>query len=999
MNKNVSWISQRCVTIQVSAILILSIAGFANAAEIMPLKFKDYNIVFVSFDAMQAAHVHSLGYPRDITPTIDAMAKSGFSFSTVESVASWTVPASMTWFTGNYPSEHRLLNKFVEYDPPEKQVITNLKKLSPNIVTLAEVLKKNGYATGGFTGDAGVNSIFGYGSGFDAYYDKTKFGGMDQSVPRALEWVEQNKEKKFFLFLHGYDSHGQNVPAEGLDYRFVDPKYDRKYTGSAEEQEALREEGLAKGSVTMRDEDVVFWRAVYDEKINRVDGRFKKFIAELTRMGLMEKTIFVLTADHGTEFHEHKRFDHGFSLYEELVHVPLVIRLPGVAGGMTIPDRVSSINVMPTVLDLLDVPVNDTLARQMRGKSLVPALHGEPVAEDTYSETDYRLFTFKRSVTTKDGWKFIYTIESKGRELYNLVKDPGEQQNLVEKEPRLAYELEQKLFAKFKTLGQDLSMPRETGLSPVYDSQAKGYKKKAATPGFENTNVIFVSLQCLRPDHMGINGYKRDTTPNMDRLTKSAVMFDNSIAQTNLTPTAMMAALTSQYPRVNGMVSFDITKDSVSARTMPEVLKAYGYTTAAVLSTPEFFMRFDGESGKTVNLRDVFSRSFDEYLWSRRRSGSSLRVVPTESLEWIEKNKEKKFFLWIAPGTLHPPYAATVPAPDRYMYDTPGYTPFWQKFFPVSGNEGTPEDPTIDVLMRLWNGNYYQGFQPVHKLTPEDIAYINGRYDAGVHYTDKFVGELVDKLEKTGLLKNTILVLYSVHGKTLGERDMFINFDLTEAELKNALIIRFPDGKYAGKRIPDQTQGIDILPTLLSYLNIPIAADMQGIDLMPLVRGDAGAKGSEYAFIDRIPLWEHWMSRYFLEFKFHDPQTPNHPPSEDQAIIEYEKMLQEEFPPEAYPSGDIAIRTNKWKLIYRKNPRQLEKVSWPGFITGKLYPSVDTELYDLAVDPRETRNVVAENPGIAAELKARLLEWDADVEKRKSPYSRSGEKRYIIPYP
>jgi len=531
-----------------------------------------------------------------------------------------------------------------------------------------------------------------------------------------------------------------------------------------------------------------------------------------------------------------------------------------------------------------------------------------------------------------------------------------------------------------------------------YSSQAKG-NRKAASSRFDNTNVILVSLQCLRPDHMGIGGYKRDTTPNLDRMSKSAVRFENSIAQANLTPPAMMAALTGQYARANGMVAFDITKDSVSARTMPDILKAYGYTTAAVLSSPEFFLRFDSESGKLIDLRDVFSRPFDDYITSQRRGGSSLRVVPTESLEWIEKNKAKKFFLWIGTGNMHPPYAATVPLPEKTMFDPPGYTPFWTKFFPVSGNEGSPEDPTIDILMRIWGGKYYQGFKPVHSLTPDDVAYITARYDAGVHYADKFVGELVSKLEKTGLLKNTIVIFYSVHGKALGERETFINYDLQESVLKNSLIIRFPDGQYAGRRIPEQVQGIDLLPTLLSYLGIPIAGDQQGVDLMPLIRGEAGAKGSEYVFIDRIPWWEHWMSRYFLEYKFHDPLTSNHPPSEDRATVAYEKMLQKEFPLNSYPPGDIAVRTNRWKLVVRKYPRLLEKVSWFRFLTGLSIPSVDVELYDLAADPLESRNVVAENPEVAAQLKAKLMAWDADMEKRKAPYSGTGEKRYIIPYP
>ncbi len=453
-----------------------TLAATANAN--LPLKYKDYNIVLVSFDAMQAAHVHSLGYPKEITPTIDAMAKDGFNFTQAISVSSWTVPASMTWFTGVYPSEHRLLNKFAIYEPPVEK-IANLKELAPSIITLAEVLKGNGYATGGFTGDAGVNGVFGYKQGFDVYFDEAKFGDMEDSAPRALTWLEENKDKKFFLFLHGYDSHGQCLPKEGLDRRFVDPGYKGKYTGSKEEQEALREEGLEKGAIQLDEADVAFWRAVYDEKINRVDGRFKKFVDGLEKLGIKDKTLFVLTADHGTEVYEHQRFDHGFSLYDELIHVPLVIKLPGQNLSGTIPEQVSSIDVMPTILDLLDVTMPAEAKQQMRGTSLAPAMRGETVNRDVFSETDYRLYTFKRSIRTKDGWKFVYTMETKAKELYNLKDDPHETKNLAATESRLAYELEQKLFAHFKSIGHDLTKETwKTGLSPVYPSQAKGWKKK-----------------------------------------------------------------------------------------------------------------------------------------------------------------------------------------------------------------------------------------------------------------------------------------------------------------------------------------------------------------------------------------------------------------------------------------------------------------------------------------------------------------------------------------
>ncbi len=444
----------------------------------LPLKYRGCNVILVSFDALQAAHVHSLGYPKPVTPTIDAMAKEGFNFANNISAASWTVPASMTWFTGVYPSEHRLTNKFSVYDPPNTR-LSNLKELSPNLVTLAEVFKRNGYITGGFTGNAGVSGGFGFGQGFDTYFfEKGKFGSMDASIPKALEWLKENKGKKFFMFLHGYDMHGQNVPAEGFDYRFVDRGYDGKYGGTVKEQEALREEGLEKGAVALREEDARFWRAIYDEKIQRTDARFKRFLAELKRMGLMETTVFVLTSDHGTEFYEHKRFDHGFSLYNELIRTPLIIVLPKQSAGRVITDQVSSIDIMPTILDLLDIEMPLNARDQLRGSSLVPALEGKPVAKDVFSETDYRLYTYKRSLITQDGWKFIYTLENKHRELYDLQNDPGETNNVVGQETRRAYELEQKLFAFFKSIGHDLDGRRwEVGLNPVYDSQAKGARK------------------------------------------------------------------------------------------------------------------------------------------------------------------------------------------------------------------------------------------------------------------------------------------------------------------------------------------------------------------------------------------------------------------------------------------------------------------------------------------------------------------------------------------
>ncbi len=420
--------------------------------------------------------MHALGYFRDITPTIDELMQSCFIFTNAFSVSSWTVPASMSWFTGVYPSEHKVVNKFSFYEPPVKE-IAKLKELSPFLVTLAEVLKENGYATAGFTGDAGVSGIFGFNAGFDVYIDSVKFADMEYSIPKALQWLKENRDKKFFLFLHGYDAHGHCEPQGGYDYRYVAQGYDYKYKGTKQEQESLREEGLKNGRVELRQEDIDFWRAIYDEKINRLDERLSFFLREARNLGLMQNTILIVTSDHGTECYEHQRLDHGFSLYDELIHVPLFIKLPGISSGMRIEDQVSSLDIMPTILDLLDIKKNAPIRNQLKGISLVPAMRSKKVARVVFSETDYRRYTYKRAIRTVDNWKFIFTLENKTRELYNLNNDPQEYNNLVEKEPRIAYELEQELFRHIKSVGQDVFGSWEVGCYPVYDSQAPDYKQ------------------------------------------------------------------------------------------------------------------------------------------------------------------------------------------------------------------------------------------------------------------------------------------------------------------------------------------------------------------------------------------------------------------------------------------------------------------------------------------------------------------------------------------
>jgi len=442
-------------------IMFFFIFSYAYSEEKKDFNFSGYNILFVSFDALQAKHTSCLGYFRETTPTIDAFAKKGFLFAWAIAQSSWTLPSSMSWFTSLYPSEHKVVNKYSTYTESEK-VFSNLQQLSPDVMTLTQILKANGYTNGAFTGDAGVSAKFGYGAGFDVYVDDKKFAGFDHSIPPAIAWLRENKDKKFFMFLHGYDAHGQFDPPSGYTKKFLNFKYKGPLKGGKEEQAKFREEGLEKGFIELTDEDVQFWRALYDEKIYDADQRFRTFVEELERLGLLDKTIIILTSDHGTEFYEHKRFDHGFSLYDELIHVPLVIYLPGMKGGKIIEDQVRSIDLMPTILDLLNIKISDKVKNQMRGVSLLPLVEGNHMDLVAFTETDYRLYIHKRAIRTPDGWKFIYSLENDKKELYNLKNDPRELDNLVEKERRKAYELEQELFRWLMSMQTEISSYHNT---------------------------------------------------------------------------------------------------------------------------------------------------------------------------------------------------------------------------------------------------------------------------------------------------------------------------------------------------------------------------------------------------------------------------------------------------------------------------------------------------------------------------------------------------------
>ena len=448
---------------------------FALRASAMELKCPDCNVVFIGFDSLQAKHVSGLSYRRNTTPTLDALAKDGVLFTRAYSVASWTVPSFMSFFTSLEPSEHHVVNKFMVFDN-KKQIPSNLHKLSPQVETMAQAFHNAGYRTGGFTGDAGVGAVFGYDSGFEKYTDEKTFGSFQRSADHALKWLRTIGKQKFFLFFHGYDAHGQfsELPPNYRS-RYLAKDYKGRYQLTPQEQRNLREDGLAYGKVSVTADEEEAWNAWYDGKIHDADDKIGEFLAELKKMGLLEKTLIVAVSDHGTEFFEHGRMDHGFSLYDELLRVPIVIKWPHQTIGKEIPTQIRSIDLLPTIFEIVGLKTNEKWTKQIHGKSLLPVITGEDRENrPVFSETDYRNYTHKRSLIDLDRWKLIVTMETGGKELYNLSKDPEEKNNLATLEAKRVYEMTQILYKQMKDSGQKPLGPWTIGCLPVYLDQCRG---------------------------------------------------------------------------------------------------------------------------------------------------------------------------------------------------------------------------------------------------------------------------------------------------------------------------------------------------------------------------------------------------------------------------------------------------------------------------------------------------------------------------------------------
>lgn len=468
-------------------------------------------------------------------------------------------------------------------------------------------------------------------------------------------------------------------------------------------------------------------------------------------------------------------------------------------------------------------------------------------------------------------------------------------------------------------------------------------------------NVILLSIDSLRTDHMGTYGYSRNTTPHIDDWAKDAVVFKNYFSASYLTPISEVSVHTGKYPFTTGVVNFQETLPT-STPNLAKILKEHGYQTGAFGTSAEF-------SG--YNAGYSLSRGFDVYSLSHAATdvfnGRGGNPIP-KTISWIEsaRKKDRPFFAWIPIGSVHWPYGQTEP----HHFSSSTYAGYFEN---ASFNTWGLVDYVFDNKVY---GRYTRGgkLTPVTTLKKEDFDYLIDRYDDGIVMTDRRVGELFKYIKSSGLDENTVVILESEHGEGFNERGYVMHYDIYDEQTHTPLIIKVP--KLNSQQITSLASGVDVLPTLLSILELP-QVDVEGYDLYPLMQQKSESP-RDVIYITRTAMWERIMSDYENLATFLTLDDNAH-------------------------FADVAIRSLNWKLIHRRSRDTMRTWSWHSILTGVPKDIAEYELYNLDLDPGEKENLYErerQNPEVVY-LESKLSKWEEKQFKTQLAPQRTLE---IQPY-
>lgn len=448
-------------------------------------------------------------------------------------------------------------------------------------------------------------------------------------------------------------------------------------------------------------------------------------------------------------------------------------------------------------------------------------------------------------------------------------------------------------------------------------------------------NILLITIETLRADHVGLTGYHRNTTPNLDRVARQGAFFRQAIAQAPFTLPSLASVMTGLTPPAHGVRNHPATLPS-EVVTLAERLSDAGYRTAAM--TRHSWLR----------RKSGFDQGFDEYHNNKFSAALDARSLSLAAIDWMSTPANQPFFLWLHFLDPHLPYTPGYPysvmfhpehQEDAEVRHLLSMTARLREDFLPSPYADLSGGPYYDLVMRYYPGNNVlydlalwrrtrgEIFFGEVRYTPQEMAEMRDLYDGALVYTDDNVGRILGALPELGIEDHTVVLIAGDHGEAFGDHGLYFTHDFTlyDEVLHVPLIVRWPGHIQPGTEIQQQVRLMDIAPTVLDLAGVGAAEHTDAVSL--------------------VPLLERRTLPFLLAFAESAPYRRQFP-------------LQKRVYYKGNKGKWRMVRTDRWKLILIPNPQ------------GDIF-----ELYDLLSDPGETRNLYEDLPGEAAKLWPKLAEW------------------------
>jgi arylsulfatase A-like enzyme len=417
------------------------------------------NVVLIMIDTLRADHLGIYGYERDTSPNIDAFAEKSLLFENVRSQAACTFPSVNSILTSQFPSNF-LGQSNGRIGIPE------------HIKSLAEIFKNKNYSTIAISASPIVrktpsnnNKFGGFDRGFDFFNEECELKDASCINDKVFKLLNSTKSP-FFLYLHYMDPHDPYSPPKEFTKQFSENYNDKEFIKEGNPDPIEKMLYGIGSNVNLTKEDIKHLIDLYDDEIAYFDSQFKILLDKISEKDLMDKTIIIITADHGEEFMEHNSIKHCHTLFDTESKIPLIIRIPSMNKKVT--GKAAALDIIPTILDYLDFSLSDY---SFDGKSLRPVIESNRDINKNVFSAQFTL----RSIND-DRYKLIYDISLKNFLLYDLTEDKDETKNIMGTKTNVFEELKGKLFEwLYMTEGENLTKSVENAEEIKKQLKALGY--------------------------------------------------------------------------------------------------------------------------------------------------------------------------------------------------------------------------------------------------------------------------------------------------------------------------------------------------------------------------------------------------------------------------------------------------------------------------------------------------------------------------------------------